>query len=309
MVVRQALTRVSNSPTVGTAANVNPIAKSVAKRFVAGTEVADAVRVAAELAGSGLHCALSYLGPEVADAKGADETVTSNLRLLDALHSADLADRVELSIKPSDLGLIYGDDLDKIFQRLSKVAAAADQLHARVVLDMEQANTVDPTLELASRARLEFPQTGVTVQANLRRTENDCEDLAAIGARVRLVKGAFEEPESTAFAHAQEIDRSYVRCLKALMLGTGTPLIATHDPRLIEIASALAVRSSRERGSYELQMLYGVRPAEQKRLAASGEKVRVFVPYGPRWYPYLMRRMAEKPANLRLFATALSRRG
>lgn len=309
MVVRQALTKASHSGAVGTAANVNPIAKSVAKQFVAGNETADAVRVAAELAGAGLHAALSYLGPEVVDGTSADEIVTSNLRLLDALSNADLADRVELSIKPTDLGLDRGSAPDEVFRRARTLADSAQGLHARIVFDMEQAQYVDATLELAAQLREQFPDTGVTLQANLRRTEADCAALANHGIRVRLVKGAFEESENIAYEHAQEIDRSYVRCLKVLMAGSGTPLIATHDPRLIEIAAALAVRSSRERSSYEIQMLYGVRPAEQKRLAASGEKVRVFVPYGPRWYPYLMRRMAEKPANLRLFLTALTRRG
>ena len=123
---------------------------------------------------------------------------------------------------------------------------------------------------------------------------------------MRLCKGAYKEPESVAYAAKADVDKAYVRCLRILMSGQGYPMVASHDPRLIDIAGALAVRAGRAKGSYEYQMLYGVRPDEQRRLAAAGEKMRVYVPYGQDWYGYMMRRMAEKPANLGLFLKSLS---
>jgi proline dehydrogenase len=126
---------------------------------------------------------------------------------------------------------------------------------------------------------------------------------------VRLCKGAYAEPESVAYTSREEVDRSFVRCLKVLVQGQGYPMIATHDPRLIEIAGALAIRSDRQPGTYEYQMLYGVRPEEQLRLAAQGDVVRVYVPYGDEWYGYLVRRLAERPANLGLLMRALTSKG
>ena len=143
------------------------------------------------------------------------------------------------------------------------------------------------------------------LQAYLYRTEADCRDLSYAGSRVRLCKGAYREPESVAFQSRSDVDLSYVRCMKVLMAGQGYPMIASHDPRLIEIAEALAVRAHRQRGDYEYQMLHGVRPEEQRRLAAQGEKMRVYVPYGEEWYGYMVRRMAEKPANMTLFLRSL----
>ena len=309
MVVRSALVAASQSSAMKTAATSTPLTKSVARRFVAGESSLDAVQVAADLASAGLHCTIEHLGPEVTDPASADAAVAAYLRLLEGLQAADLLDRSELSIKASDLGLDLDGGAQIALANGRRIAQAAADLGTLVTFDMEAYQTVDPTLSLFEELRSEFEQTGIVVQAYLRRTEVDCQRLAKTTARVRLVKGAFDESADVAFQTSQEIDLSYVRSLKTLMAGSGIPLIATHDPRLIEIASALAVRTPRERSAYEFQMLYGVRPEEQKRLAALGEKVRVYVPYGPQWYPYLVRRMAEKPANLALFVRALAGRG
>ncbi|MFL6171396.1 MAG: proline dehydrogenase family protein, partial [Marmoricola sp.] len=143
------------------------------------------------------------------------------------------------------------------------------------------------------------------VQSYLRRTEGDCADLARGGVRVRLCKGAYHEPESVAFQDRHEVDKSYVRCMKVLMAGQGYPMIASHDPRMVDIAGALATRNNHPQGSYEFQMLYGIRSEEQKRLAAAGERMRVYIPYGTEWYGYLMRRLAERPSNLTFFLRSL----
>ena len=144
------------------------------------------------------------------------------------------------------------------------------------------------------------------LQAYLHRTEGDCRDLAHAGSRVRLCKGAYKEPASVAFQSRMEVDKSYVRCLRVLMQGDGYPMVASHDPRLIAIARKLVLDSDRAKGSYEFQMLYGIRPNEQRRLAAEGETMRVYVPYGDEWYGYLMRRLAERPSNVAFFLRALA---
>ncbi len=170
---------------------------------------------------------------------------------------------------------------------------------------MEDHTTTDSTLAILRELRKDFPETGAVLQASLHRTEADCRALAYEGSRVRLCKGAYLEPEAVAFQERLDIDKSYVRCLKVLLAGDGYPMIATHDPRLVEIASSLASRYGRAKGTYEFQMLYGIRPTEQRRLADSGETVRVYIPYGTEWYGYLMRRLAEKPSNLSFFVKSL----
>ena len=172
-------------------------------------------------------------------------------------------------------------------------------------MGLEDHTTTDSTLSILRELRKDFPETGAVLQAMLHRTEADCRALAYEGSRVRLCKGAYMEPEDVAFQEKVEIDKSYVRCLKVLLAGQGYPMIATHDPRMVEIASSLASRYGRAQGTYEFQMLYGIRPDEQKRLAAAGETMRVYIPYGTEWYGYLMRRLAERPANVAVFLRAL----
>jgi proline dehydrogenase len=186
------------------------------------------------------------------------------------------------------------------------ICRAAVNAGTTVTLDMEDHTTTDSTLSLLEDLRKDFPSTGVAVQAYLRRTEADCVDLAAAGARVRLCKGAYAEPESVAYRTALEVDRSYVRCLNVLLAGDAYPMLATHDPRLVAIAEERAHWYERGVSEYEFQMLYGVRPDEQRRLAEDGYTVRVYLPYGEQWYAYLMRRLAERPANVTFFLRALS---
>ena len=174
---------------------------------------------------------------------------------------------------------------------------------------MEDHTTTDSTLDILASSARDFPSTGAVLQAYLRRTEADCRDLAYAGSRVRLCKGAYKEPESVAFQGRHEVNLSYVRCLKALMAGPGYPMVASHDPRMIAIAAELAERNGRAQGTYEYQMLFGIRPDEQRRLADAGREVRVYVPYGDQWYGYLMRRLAERPANLAFFARSLLTKG
>ncbi len=224
--------------------------------------------------------------------------------------AAGLTKNAEVSVKLSAVGQALPGDGEKIaLENARTICLAARNAGTTVTLDMEDHTTTDSTLGILRELRQDFPETGAVLQAYLRRTESDCRDLAYAGSRVRLCKGAYKEPESVAFQGKAEVRLSYVRCLKALMAGDGYPMVATHDPKLIEIAAALVDANHREKGTYEYQMLFGIRPDEQKRLAANGEKVRVYVPYGDQWYGYLMRRLAEKPSNLGFFARSLLTKG
>ena len=177
-----------------------------------------------------------------------------------------------------------------------------------VTLDMEDHTRVDETLRLVAELRKDFPDIGCVLQSYLRRTPGDAEALAVSGSRVRLCKGAYSAPDGVAFSARSEVDRSYARCLRILLAGPGYPMLATHDPRLISIAQSRAAAAGRASGTFEFQMLYGIRPDEQRRLAAEGAQVRVYLPYGSDWYGYLVRRLAERPANVLFFLRALTTR-
>jgi proline dehydrogenase len=283
-----------------------PVAKGVVRRFVAGSGTDDALRAARELADDGLAISLDYLGEDTLTAEQALATRDQYLTLLGRLRAAGLTPAAELSVKLSALGQKVDEKV--AFEYASAICAAATEAGTTVTLDAEDHTTTDSTLEILAELRKDHPRTGAVLQAYLRRTEGDCRELASSGSRVRLCKGAYAEPESVAFQSALDVDKSYVRCLNVLMSGDGYPMVATHDPRLIAIAEDRARWFDRSSDEYEFQMLYGVRPEEQARLAGGGHTVRVYVPYGDQWYGYLMRRLAERPANMAFFGRALASR-
>ncbi|HEX5511474.1 MAG TPA: proline dehydrogenase family protein [Actinomycetales bacterium] len=289
-----------------------PVSRQVVRRFVAGAEVGDAVVTAADLVAEGLSVTIDHLGEDTTDRSQASATTGAYLKLIEQLSDAGLTEggRAEVSVKLSAVGQALGPDGPALAtQNARLICEAAQRAGTTVTLDMEDHTTTDLTLQTLGELRADFPWVGAVLQSYLRRTEGDCRDLAEDGSRVRLCKGAYAEPASVAFQDKAEVDRSYVRCLKVLMAGQGYPMVASHDPRLIDIAGALAVKYGRAPGTYEYQMLYGIRPDEQKRLARVGESVRVYVPYGQEWYGYLMRRMAERPANTAFFLRAVATRG
>jgi proline dehydrogenase len=277
-----------------------PVSRDVVRRFVAGETTAEAIAVTRELAASGQSVTLDHLGEDVADAAQADGNVRAYIELLDALHAEKLAAKAEVSVKLSAVGQKLSERL--ALDNASRVCAAAEQCGTTVTLDMEDHTTTDSTLRVLAELRRTWPSTGAVLQSYLHRTLADCGRLA--GSRVRLVKGAYAEPEAVAF-DGHEVDLNYVRCTNALLAGDGYPMFATHDPRLVRIVGERARWYDRKPGTYEYQMLFGVRPDEQRRLAQEGETVRVYVPYGSQWYGYLMRRLAERPANTTFFARAL----
>jgi proline dehydrogenase len=206
-----------------------------------------------------------------------------------------------VSVKPTAVGLLLDQELAT--EHIARIATAAAECGTTVTLDAEDHRTAEATLRIAAGLRDMFPSVGSVVQAALRRTETDVRALAVPGVRVRLVKGAYAEPVSEAFTAKHDVDKAFARCLRVLMHGPGYPMIATHDPRLIAIARSLGLH--RPPDSFEYQMLYGVRRGEQQALAASGARVRVYVPYGSGWYGYCVRWLAERPANLAFFLRAL----
>jgi proline dehydrogenase len=283
-----------------------PVSRGVVARFVAGETTESAVAATRTLVEGGLLVTIDHLGEDTLESTQADATRDAYVLLLEALDAAGLTGGAEVSVKLSAVGQALPGDGEKIaLENARTICESAARVGTTVTLDMEDHTTTDSTLGILSELRKDFPGTGAVLQAYLYRTEGDCSDLATAGSRVRLCKGAYKEPESVAWQDAADVDRSYVRCLKVLMGGDGYPMVATHDPRLVEIAGALAVRHDRDKGSYEYQMLYGIRPEEQRRLADDGEKVRVYVPYGDEWWGYLVRRMAEKPANVSLVLRSL----
>jgi proline dehydrogenase len=281
-----------------------PGSRDVVARFVAGTTAADARRVAADLVTAGLAVSLDHLGEDTTDARSAAAARDAYTGLLTGLGAAGLTPAAEVSLKLSAVGQRF--DERTALDHARAICQAAANAGTTVTLDMEDHTTTDSTLSVLAELRKDFPDTGVAVQAYLRRTEADCRDLAVAGSRVRLCKGAYAEPESVAYQGGLDVDRSYVRCLNVLMAGNGYPMFATHDPRLVAIAEERSQWYERDVHSFEFQLLYGIRPDEQLRLARDGYTVRVYLPYGDQWYGYLMRRLAERPANVAFFLRALS---
>jgi proline dehydrogenase len=308
-VLRRSLLALSRSTQVKHLVTTMPVSSAVVARYVPGEDTGSAVAAARGLVADGLLATLDYLGEDTLDRAQADAIVRQYLDLLDALGRTGLAHGAEVSLKLSAVGQALPDGEKVALDNARTICQAARNAGTMVTLDMEDHTTTDSTLEVLRNLRQDFPETGAVVQAYLYRTEADCRDLAYEGSRVRLCKGAYKQPESVAFQDRHDVDRSYVRCLRVLMAGRGYPMVATHDPRLVEIAGALAARHDRQKGSYEYQMLYGIRPDEQRRLVGEGERVRVYVPYGHEWYGYLMRRMAERPSNVTFFLRSLLTRG
>jgi proline dehydrogenase len=311
-VLRRPLLRLSESEVARRLIEGVPVSAAVVRRFVAGSRTEDAVHAVAELRRSGLLATVDVLGERTGDAAQAAGGRDAYVELLRHLSDAGLSQqgKGEVSVKLSALGQALPRDGERVaLEHARQVCQAAARAGTTVTLDMEDHTTTDSTLGILRELRADFPWVGAVLQSQLRRTEADCRDLASSGSRVRLCKGAYREPASVAYTSRAEVDGSYMRCLRILMAGDGYPMVATHDPRLLDVASDLAGRHRRDPSTHEYQMLYGVRPDAQRRLAAAGSRLRVYVPYGTQWYPYLMRRLAERPANVAFFLRALAFRG
>jgi proline dehydrogenase len=287
------------------------VTRKVVHRFIPGETIDSALNCTAALRDSGRFVSIDYLGEDVTDPDGADVAVRVYLDLIEALGGLGPASGVvrplEVSVKLSALGQSLGRDGHKIARENAwSICAAAQRAAVWVTVDAENHATTDSTLRIVRDLRTEFPWLGVVLQAYLRRTLDDCEEFAASGARVRLCKGAYDEPASLAYRAPAEVNDSYLACLRVLMTGSGYPMVASHDPEIISAVPEMARESGRRSGEFEYQMLYGIRDDEQRRLVAAGNQLRVYVPFGTQWYGYFMRRLAERPANLAFFLRALA---
>ena len=304
--LRQPLLLLARSERVKKLVSTMPVSSGIVSSYVPGEDTASAVRATSQLVADGLTVTLDFLGEDTLDVAQADATVHAYLDVLQELAAQGLSRNAEVSVKLSAIGQALPDGGHKIaLDNARTICRAARNAGTTVTLDMEDHTTTDSTLQILGELRKDFPETGAVLQAYLHRTEDDCRRLAHEGSRVRLCKGAYHEPESVAFQDKLEVDKSYVRCMKVLLSGNGYPMLATHDPLMISIGASIAGDCGRAKGSYEFQMLYGIRPEEQKRLVAQGESMRVYVPYGSEWYGYLMRRLAERPQNLSFFLHSL----
>ncbi|CAM4420881.1 Proline dehydrogenase 1 [Mycobacterium basiliense] len=313
--VRPAMLAASRSDGLRHSIERSSITRRVVRRFVPGETLESVLDVVAVLRDSGRQVSIDYLGENVTDADDATATVQAYLELLDALGrrtdtAHDGVRPLEVSVKLSALGQALDRDGQKIaLDNARTICERAEQVGVWVTVDAEDHTTTDSTLSISGDLRVDFPWLGTVVQAYLRRTRSDCLELAAVGARVRLCKGAYDEPASVAYRDVAEVNDSFVRCLAVLMAGSGYPMVASHDPAIIAAVAEMSRESGRKPDDFEYQMLYGIRDEEQRALVAAGNQVRVYVPFGTEWYGYFMRRLAERPANLGFFLRALTQRG
>ncbi|MDW4909966.1 proline dehydrogenase family protein [Streptomyces sp. ADMS] len=286
-----------------------PVTGPVVDRFIPGETVDDVVPLVQDLTDRGLEVTLDVVGEDITTPAQAAAARDAYLELVERLGELELGTRAEMSVKLSMFGQALEGGHELALANIRPVVEAAAAIGTTVTLDAEDHTTLDSMFAIHEELRKDFPQTGCVIQSYLYRTEADARRLAGSGSRVRLVKGAYNEPAEVAYQQKPETDKAYVRILRILMEGEGYPMIGSHDPRLISIAQELARRAGRKPGEYEFQMLYGIRSDEHLRLAAEGHRMRVYTAYGTDWYGYFMRRLAEKPANLLFFARSMLTRG
>jgi proline dehydrogenase len=291
-----------------------PVTRRVMRRFVPGETIESALNSVAALRNSGRLVSVDYLGEDVTDVDDADAALQTYLDLIEGLvqfgGDGYGVRPLEVSLKLSALGQSLERDGEKIARENAwSICSAAQRAGVWVTVDAENHTSTDSTLSIVRDLRAEFPWLGMVLQAYLRRTLGDCEEFAASGARIRLCKGAYDEPASVAYRDDAEVTDAFLASLRVLMAGSGYPMVASHDPAILDAVPGMVAESGRGAGDFEYQMLYGIRDGEQRRLSDAGNQVRVYVPFGTQWYGYFMRRLAERPANLAFFLRALAERG
>jgi proline dehydrogenase len=276
-----------------------------ASRFVAGETLDECVPVLRRVNARGLYANTTLLGEDVSSVEQALAVVEQYRRILDRLHAEEL--RCNVALKLTHLGLETGEDV--AYENLRHIVEHAARLENFIRIDMEYSAVVDATLRIYRRLReAGLDNVGTVLQAYLYRTPNDLDELLPLRPNLRIVKGAYLEPETIAHPRKTDVDAAYASLVERSLLGEGYTAIATHDDRLIQHAISFAERNGVGRDRFEFQMLYGVRPQLQLGLVARGFKVLVATPFGPQWFPFLMRRLAERPANVGFFVRNLVRR-
>jgi len=294
--LRAAFLWLSEQPRIFGFVRRNGLARKLASRFVAGETVDEAMQALRELNGTNLSASLDLLGESVQRADEAEKACSAYLELLERIHAASA--NANVSVKLTQMGLDIDEQL--CLRNMRAIMGRAKQYDSFVRVDMEQSVYTAKTIELFKDVF--YPEfgnaVGVVLQSYLRRTADDVHTMVRLGARVRLCKGAYKEPEELAFPQKRDVDANFIDCMERLMERGNYPGIATHDLKIIEHAKAFAQRRRIPVERFEFQMLYGVRRDLQYRLRREGYNMRVYVPFGTHWYPYLMRRLAERPANL-----------
>jgi proline dehydrogenase len=299
--VNRALLWATNNPRLQRQMTENPIARRVSHRFVAGERLDEALEVATQLNSEGIGAILDLLGEGVTDLAGATHAVELYEEATDAIAERGLD--ATISIKLSQLGQTV--DRGACVANLNEILDHAQTAGVSVEIDMEESGLVADTLSLFREAVTKHPETRLAIQAALRRTPLDLEATASLKPRIRLVKGAYAEPVSIAQQGKDEIKAQY-KFLTDWLFRSGTdPAFGTHDSELIEYAQEAAVKAGKGPKDFEIQVLYGIRRDLQHQLTEAGYRVRVYIPFGSAWYPYLTRRMAERPSNLLFFLRAV----
>lgn len=303
--IRAILLRISESKRLAPFIMRNALSRRAAHRFVAGESIDDAVAAAREVNRIGAMASLDLLGENVSDEAGARRAAGEYAGIFDRIAREKLDANV--SLKLTQLGLDLDENLCR--QLLENIAARAAQFGNFVRVDMEASAYTQRTVEIVRSVRAKYECVGTVLQAYLYRTEGDLQPLLDAGCRIRLCKGAYNEPAEVAFAKKSEVDANYVRLMKRL-LGSGMyHAIATHDPAMIRATREFVAGKGIGAGQFEFQMLYGIRTDLQKLLVRDGFRLRVYIPFGADWFPYFMRRLAERPANLKFFMRNLLPRG
>jgi proline dehydrogenase len=303
--LRSSLLWASRRRSLARVATATPLTRGLVWRFVAGETLERGLDAMVRLHEAGFLTTADVLGESVASEAMAARAADAYVRLLEGLAARGLDGNA--SLKLTQMGLDLGVEVCQ--RQLERVLAVAAGTHAFVRIDMEDHTRTDQTLDLARRMRATYPAVGVVLQAYLRRSEADLTTLLAEGTRVRLCKGAYQEPATVAYPHKADVDTNYERLARRLLLEGDYPALATHDERLITRLLAFVRERGIAPGRFEFQMLYGIRRDLQERLRAEGHTVRVYVPFGTEWYPYFMRRLAERPANVLFIARSLLREG
>jgi proline dehydrogenase len=281
----------------------NRITRSASRRFVAGESLDDAIQVTHELNKQGIQVALDMLGENVADEHEARKSTSNYINALNLIQRTALD--ANISVKLTALGLDISCELCE--ENLRAILERGREQNIFICIDMEASDYTAQTIEIARKAQQDCEQVGTVIQSYLYRSVEDIEQLVEQGVRIRLVKGAYKEPQSVAFQEKSDVDQNYVRLMRILLARGNFPAIATHDPTIIDAACTYIRDRGISKDAFEFQMLYGVRRDLQEKLVKQGYNMRVYVPYGSQWYPYLMRRMAERPANLMFVMTNILR--
>lgn len=272
----------------------NKATRGVSRRFVAGETLDDAIEATKVLNASGMHVSLDHLGENVSDEREAQATAQGYISILDRIKQTGVD--ANISVKLTALGLDISQELCEQNVRTLLARAATFPLFVRI--DMEASAYTAQTVAITLKMHQQFEHVGTVIQSCMYRSKADVEQLIAQGVRVRLVKGAYKEGKDVAFQSKSEVDHNYVQLMMPLLLHGNYPAIATHDESIINATCKYARDHGISKDAFEFQMLYGIRRDLQTKLVSQGYNMRVYVPFGSQWYPYLMRRMAERPANL-----------